>query len=214
MGQLAVSLVRDARGRALHTVAITRDITERKRLEESLREIRNAERRRIARDLHDVVLQDLAGALQGLQATRMELESSGRGIDLEQEIVALRGAVGSLRNAIYDLRLEKDQPFVKSVESLVELNRQLTPEREIRLEVCDGFRPSSPAPRTWSCCACSRKPRQRPPPLRRAPRRRGPLRGSLRGAGRGRRRRGGLRSCIGQGGSGARVCASGSPRWR
>ncbi|MDF2704317.1 MAG: sensor hybrid histidine kinase, partial [Rubrobacteraceae bacterium] len=50
-GQLAVSLVRDARGRALHTVAITRDITERKRLEESLREIRNAERRRIARDL-------------------------------------------------------------------------------------------------------------------------------------------------------------------
>ena len=143
-GQLAVSLVRDARGRALHTVAITQDITERKRLEESLREIRNAERRRIARDLHDVVLQDLAGALQGLQATRMELESSGRGIDLEQEIVALRRAVGSLRNAIYDLRLEKDQPFVKSVESLVELNRQLTPEREIRLQVCDGFPPELP----------------------------------------------------------------------
>lgn len=143
-GQLAVSLVRDARGRVLHTVAITQDITERKRLEESLREIRNAERRRIARDLHDVVLQDLAGALQGLQATRMELESSGRGIDLEQEIVALRGAVGSLRNAIYDLRLEKDQPFVKSVESLVELNRQLTPERDIRLSVCDGFPPELP----------------------------------------------------------------------
>jgi PAS domain S-box-containing protein len=139
-GQLAVSLVRDANGRALHTVAITRDITERKRLEESLREIRDAERRRIARDLHDVVLQDLAGALQGMQAAQVESAGSG----LEQEIAALRRAVGSLRNAIYDLRLEKEQPFVRAVESLVELNRQLTPEREIVLTVCDGFPPELP----------------------------------------------------------------------
>src|SRR5215218_7867793 len=35
------------------------NITERKRAEEALRQIRNAERRRIARELHDVVLQDL-----------------------------------------------------------------------------------------------------------------------------------------------------------
>ena len=134
-GQLAISLVRDANGRALHTVAITRDITERKRLEEAMFEIREAERRRIARDLHDVVLQDLAGALQGMQAAQVESAGSG----LEQEIAALRRAVGSLRNAIYDLRLEKEQPFVRAVESLVELNRQLTPEREILLTVCDGF---------------------------------------------------------------------------
>ncbi len=58
---------------------------------------------------------------------------------MEQEIAALRRAVGSLRNAIYDLRLEKEQPFVRAVESLVELNRQLTPEREISLTVRDGF---------------------------------------------------------------------------
>jgi signal transduction histidine kinase len=63
---------------------------------------------------------------------------------LEQEIAALRRAVGSLRNAIYDLRLEKEQPFVRAVESLVELNRQLTPEREIVLTVCDGFPPELP----------------------------------------------------------------------
>ena len=107
----------------------------RKRLEEGLREIREAERRRIARDLHDVVLQDLAGALQGMQAAQVESAGSG----LEQEIAALRRAVGSLRNAIYDLRLEKEQPFVRAVESLVELNRQLTPEREIMLTVRDGF---------------------------------------------------------------------------
>jgi PAS domain S-box-containing protein len=142
-GQLAVSLVRDGDGRALHTVAITQDTTERKRLEEGLREIREAERRRIARDLHDVVLQDLAGALQGMQAAQIE-PGGDLGSGLEEEIAALRRAVRSLRNAIYDLRLEKDQPFVRAVESLVELNRQLTPEREIRLTVRDGFPPQLP----------------------------------------------------------------------
>ncbi len=117
-------------------------IAERKQAEWALREIREAERRRIARELHDVVLQDLAGALQGMQAA--QIESGDLGPGLEQEIAALRRAVGSLRNAIYNLRLEKDQPFVRAVESLVELNRQLTPEREIRLTVRDGFPPELP----------------------------------------------------------------------
>jgi signal transduction histidine kinase len=80
------------------------------------------------------------GALQGMQAAQVEAETEGPGsVGLEQEVAALRRAVGGLRNAIYDLRLEKEQPFVRAVESLVELNRQLTPEREIRLTVRDGF---------------------------------------------------------------------------
>jgi signal transduction histidine kinase len=74
-----------------------------------------------------------------MQASQVESPDLGGG--LEQEIAALRRAVGSLRNAIYDLRLEKEQPFVRSVESLVELNRQLAPDRKISLTVRDGFPP-------------------------------------------------------------------------
>jgi signal transduction histidine kinase len=131
--------IHDESGKLIGAVNVLVDITERKRLEESLREIREAERRRIGRDLHDAILQDLTGALQGMQAAQVEAEKLGSGAGLEQEIAALRRAVGGLRNAIYDLRLEKGQPFVRAVESLVELNRQLTPEREIRLAVRDGF---------------------------------------------------------------------------
>src|SRR5215212_9192981 len=115
--------------------AAARDITETRQLEEAMFEIREAERRRIARDLHDVVLQDLSGALQGLQATQVEVKGLEANTDLKLELETLRAAMRGLRNAIYDLRLEGRQTFVKAVEALVELNRQLTPEREITLTV-------------------------------------------------------------------------------
>jgi PAS domain S-box-containing protein len=124
--------------------AAARDITESRQLEETMFEIQEAERRRIARDLHDIVLQDLSGALQGLQALQVEITAQGRNTDLKPEVEALRAAVGSLRNAVYDLRLEGRQPFVRAVEALVELNRQLAPEREITLTVQDGFPPELP----------------------------------------------------------------------
>ncbi len=65
-------------------------------------------------------------------------------MDLKEEIEALRRAAGGLRSAIYDLRLDKQQPFIKAVESLVELNRQMTPEREIRLVTQNGFQQEFP----------------------------------------------------------------------
>ena len=126
--------------------SIVRDVTDSKRAERSLQEMRQAERRRIARDLHDVVLQDLSGALQALQATQLESNGSGE-VELDKEIEALRRAVGGLRNAVYDLRIEKEQPFLKSLESLVELNRQMKPERRITLTTHENF-PEEIGPKT------------------------------------------------------------------
>src|ERR687896_21267 len=117
------------------------NITERKRAEEALRQIRESERRRIARELHDVVLQDLTYALQSMQVLRRMPEGVDRTGEIEHQVEALKRAVGGLRDAIYDLRLEsvREQPLVRSLEAIVELNRQLAPERTLELVVDEGF---------------------------------------------------------------------------
>src|SRR5919107_523351 len=137
--ELSVYPVRGENDRVMNFVGVQNDITERLRTEEALREIRRAERRRIARDLHDIVLQDLSGALQSLRLIYLQFIRSGAEVDLAEEIEALGRASSGLRSAVYDLRHEKERPFVESVESLVELNRQATPEREVRLVVEEGF---------------------------------------------------------------------------
>jgi two-component system, NarL family, sensor histidine kinase UhpB len=139
---------RDASGKAVRMYGASIDVTERKRAEVErdglrAREIeartQKEERRRIARDLHDVVLQDLAGVLQSLRLSDLQNKGSGLGLDLEEELEALGRATLGLRNAVHDLRGEKEQPFVKSVESLVELNRRLAPDCRIELVIEEGF---------------------------------------------------------------------------
>src|SRR5215217_1045346 len=117
------------------------DITERKRAEEALREIREAERRRIARELHDVVLQDLTYALQSMQVLKRMPEGADRADETDRQIEALKRAVGGLREAIYDLRLEsvRERPLIRAVASIVELNRQIGEGCEFELIVDDGF---------------------------------------------------------------------------
>ena len=137
--ELSVYPVRDEKGHMTNFVGVQNDVTERIRAEEVFSEIRRAERRRIARDLHDIALQDLSGALQSLRLTHLRSMNTGADLDLKEELEALGRATSGLRGAIYDLRYEKERPFVKSVESLVELNRQLTPERTTALMIEDGF---------------------------------------------------------------------------
>src|ERR671921_2626288 len=137
--ELSIYPVRDEEGYVTNFVGVQNDVTERIRAEEILAEIRRAERRRIARDLHDIVLQDLSGALQSLRLTHLRSKNTGQGLELKGELEALGRASSGLRSAIYDLRREKKKPFLESVESLVELNQQTTPQRDIRLVVEEGF---------------------------------------------------------------------------
>jgi PAS domain S-box-containing protein len=141
--------IRDAEGELVGFEGTVEDITERKQAERALREIREAERRRIARELHDVVLQDLTYALQSLQVVRRgSLSEASREEETERQIEALKRAVGGLRDAIYDLRLEsaQEQPLVRTLHAIVELNRQMAPERPIELVVDEGFPASIAGP--------------------------------------------------------------------
>jgi PAS domain S-box-containing protein len=142
--ELSIYPVRDEDGRMTNFVGVQNDVTERIRAEEILSEIRRAERRRIARDLHDIVLQDLSGALQSLRLTHLQAKKSGISLDFEEELGTLGRASSGLRSAIYDLSHEEERPFLESVESLVELNQQSPHEREIRLVVEEGFPASLP----------------------------------------------------------------------
>ena len=133
--------VRDASGAVVAFEGFVKDITEQKRAEEALGEIREAERRRIARELHDVVLQDLSYALQSLQVVSRMPEGSDREAETERQVQALRRSVAGIRDAIYDLRLQgtEGQTLARSLESIVELNRQLSPGCAFELTVGEGF---------------------------------------------------------------------------
>jgi PAS domain S-box-containing protein len=120
---------------------LVRDITERKRTEEALKEMREAERNRIARDLHDGALQDLTYALaetRHVVAVPGDLELDRR---LKRAVEALERTGPQLRGAIYNLRVdeERHKPLAESLRDVVELNRRMAPELDIRLDVDNSF---------------------------------------------------------------------------
>ena len=120
--------------------AVVRDMTERRRAEEALFEVREAERNRIARDLHDGALQDLHYGMAEAQIVRTLSGDPILDERLDLQIEALRRATGKLREAVYDLRQEgsPEGSFVRSLESIVELNRRMNQGWEVELAVGEG----------------------------------------------------------------------------
>src|SRR5215203_299196 len=108
----------------------------------ALEEVRRAERERLARDLHDLVLQDLAYALQTAQAyrlTRKEDEGAGA-LNLMAMILSLRRASQGLREAVYELRAGEavGRALARAVEDLVALERRRSKAMEVELTVQEG----------------------------------------------------------------------------
>jgi PAS domain S-box-containing protein len=110
---------------------------ERNRAEQRLGEVTEAERRRIARDLHDEALQELTDALvQADRGRRAGLEAGAA----ERLAWTLRRVGQQLRGAIYDLRLaeEENRPFPDLLTGLVELQRAMAADCEIELDLGEG----------------------------------------------------------------------------
>ena len=146
--RLKAAPVLGEQGRVLLAVNIFRDVTEGRRTEETMREMRKAERARIARDLHDRALQDLSYAVAEAQITQRLSQDPGVDERLKSVIEAMQRAGRALRSAVYDLRQEGggERSFVRLVESLIGLSRQMSPKRKVVLRVADGFPGKLPEP--------------------------------------------------------------------
>jgi DNA-binding NarL/FixJ family response regulator/signal transduction histidine kinase len=118
----------------LHGVAnVISSAVERVASEQRILEVRDAERRRIARDLHDEALQDLTDALLVVTAGGDTTDPAA----VPRLVPALNRVGQQLRGAIYDLRLggEEDRPFGELLRHLVDLQREMSSGYEIELQI-------------------------------------------------------------------------------
>lgn len=105
--EISLSPMRD--GDRLHTVASIRDITERVRLDEELRTARESvttleERERIARDLHDTVIQHLFAVGMNLQAVESQITDTAVKDRVQWAVDHLDETIREVRSVIFGLQ--------------------------------------------------------------------------------------------------------------
>ena len=120
------------------------DVTERKLAEESLRRVTEAERKRIARDLHDSVLQDFSYTTAALGMMVLQAKDATSRKQLQAAVDAVRRGAQGLREVVNNLRLEdeEDRPFPEIVGALVRRSRTMAPALGISLEVGEQVPPA------------------------------------------------------------------------
>ena len=118
-------------------VNILRDITESRRAEEALRRVTEAERSRIARDLHDGVLQDLSYTAATIGMLMLQPGDAKLKEQLQAAIDAVRSAAQGLREVVNGLRLEDEEgrPFTATIEALIRRNRTMARKARIALHI-------------------------------------------------------------------------------
>lgn len=117
------------------------DVDERKRAERIAAESRLAERRRIARELHDVVLQDLTDALYSMQLKQLQLRDAGVGLEVEVPVSSVRDSIQALRSVINDLHAEErhDRSFLELLETVIEVERLKDRSLLVKLRGTEAF---------------------------------------------------------------------------
>ena len=127
-------------GTILMAVNILRDITENRRVRESLRRVTETERRRIARDLHDGVLQDLSYTAAAIGMVLLQTEDAKLKEQLQTVIDTVRRGAQGLREVVNDLRLEDEEgrPFTETMEALIRRNRTMARQAKISLHIDEG----------------------------------------------------------------------------
>jgi signal transduction histidine kinase len=107
--------------------------------------VTEAERKRIARDLHDGVLQDFSYTTAAIGMMVLQAKDAKLREQLQAAVDAVRRGTQSLREVVNDLRLEdeEERPFPEIVGALVRRSRTMARRLQISLEVGEQV-PSAP----------------------------------------------------------------------
>jgi PAS domain S-box-containing protein len=116
-----------------YTIATVRDVTERRRSATDMAMLR--ERERIARDLHDMVIQRLFAAGMGLQAVQAQAQPTVVAERIAATIAELDDTIRELRSAIFRLGQQGEQRSLSAqiTELVHDRARHLGFEPELRL---------------------------------------------------------------------------------